>query len=185
MKNSYASLGREYHFKQFVSKIGWANIYATYDDHDYGINDGDKTYSLRNLSQQLFLDFFKVPKDSERRSRSGVYSSHSYEIKSRAKLIVKVILLDTRYNKDPYNFFKGEGDFLGMEQWAWLENELGDPIADIILLGSSIQVLADDKFLEETWSRFPAARKRLLSLVINKSRYELISHSSRRTSNIN
>ena len=33
-------------------------VLATWDDHDYGTNDGGKSYSKRKESQQLFLDFF-------------------------------------------------------------------------------------------------------------------------------
>ena len=42
---------------------------ATWDDHDFGTNDGGNTYPKRKESQQIFLDFFKDPADSPRRTR--------------------------------------------------------------------------------------------------------------------
>jgi len=32
-------------------------IYATWDDHDYGLNDGGKEFTLKDVSQQVFLIF--------------------------------------------------------------------------------------------------------------------------------
>ncbi|KAJ1606063.1 putative phosphodiesterase/alkaline phosphatase D [Cryptosporidium canis] len=70
---------------------------GTWDDHDYGVNDGGKEVLFKEKSQQLFLDFISVPKDSPRRSRRGVYSSHTFGPPGKQ---IKVILLDTRYHRD-------------------------------------------------------------------------------------
>lgn len=134
---------------------------ATFDDHDYGINNGDKTYPLRNLSQSYFWDFLREPSDSLRRLQSGVYTSRTVWL--RPDWAYKIILLDSRSNKDPLGTTKG--DFLGQEQWAWLARELKDTVPNLIILGSSIQVLPQDKLLEETWHEFPLARQRLLDLI--------------------
>ena len=37
-------------------------ILATWDDHDYGVNDGGAEYPKKDESQQLFLDFFASPR---------------------------------------------------------------------------------------------------------------------------
>lgn len=49
-------------------------------------------------SQQLFLDFFEVPKDSPRRLQEGVFHS---EIIGKPGQRVQIILLDTRYFRSP------------------------------------------------------------------------------------
>eukprot|EP00921_Rhytidocystis_pertsovi_P015642 GHVQ01024867.1.p1 GENE.GHVQ01024867.1~~GHVQ01024867.1.p1 ORF type:complete len:649 (-),score=78.83 GHVQ01024867.1:3899-5845(-) len=125
---------------------------GTWDDHDYGLNDGGKYFKHKAKSQQMFLTFLGVPKDEEvRRSRKGVYSSHLFG--TTAKRQVKLILLDTRYNRDSHYVpsigslldnglfavfaavirwacsFVGvgsnyNGDILGEEQWEWLESQL-------------------------------------------------------------
>ena len=102
-----------------------------------------------------------MPADHPRRRQRGVYIS---SVLATGNLTCKVVLLDTRFHKDPYG--AGDGDFLGEEQWRWLEAELADERPDLVLLGSSIQVLPEGKLVEESWSKFPAMRERLLRLVL-------------------
>jgi hypothetical protein len=51
--------------------------------------------------------------------------------------ICQVILLDTRYHRDP---LLSDGTILGNSQWTWLEKELNGPASAITIIGSSIQV---------------------------------------------
>jgi alkaline phosphatase D len=57
-----------------------------------------------------------------------------------------------------------DGDMLGETQWKWLEHELRTSPANLNILCSSVQVLADEHG-HEKWGNFPNARKRLLSLI--------------------
>lgn len=133
-------------------------IVGTWDDHDYGANNGGKEYPRRAESQQLLLDFLGVPDDSPRRQREGVYSAETYGPEGKR---VKVILLDVRYHRDPRG---SGGTMLGEEQWRWLERELRDSDAAIHVIGSGIQVLPVDHRYEK-WENFPAERERLLTLI--------------------
>ena len=147
-------------------------IIGTWDDHDCGMNDADKYFSKKKERMGLHLDFLDVPKTDPRRTRQGVYNS--YIVDNR----VKVILLDVRYNRDPWPWHSGakidsanNGDILGEEQWSWLEDQLTKTDTDNIdltLVGSGIQVLpvvelASEK--HETWVHFSESRKRLISLL--------------------
>lgn len=49
----------------------------------------------------------------------------------------QVILLDTRYHRDP---LFSDGTMLGNSQWSWLDKELNGPASAITIIGSSIQV---------------------------------------------
>lgn len=160
----YGILERDKHWNNLKSSVKYWSI--TYDDHDYGSNNGDKTFLYRNFSMNAFREFSKDAfAGIEVETRNGVYSSKLIHVpgKDGKSFVYKLILMDSRSNKDP----KGTpgGDFLGEEQWAWLTAELSDTSVDLIVLGSSIQVLSDDKIVEENWSEFPAARERLLRLV--------------------
>lgn len=135
-----------------------SRIIGTWDDHDYGLNDGGREFAMREQSQQLLLDFLDVPRDSPRRARQGVYASYTY---GPAGAQVKVILLDTRYHRDPIG---SNGTVLGEEQWRWLERELRDSKAQVHLIGSSIQVIPQDHRFEK-WANFPAERERLFRLI--------------------
>ena len=66
----------------------------TWDDHDYGLNDGGAANPYRDYAKELFLEFVEAPPDDPRRSRDGVYSAQSFGPAGRR---VQVILLDTRF----------------------------------------------------------------------------------------
>ena len=91
-------------YDQLAAIPGWKKlkatcpILATWDDHDYGVNDGGAEYPMKDESQQLFLDFFGVAKDSPRRKQKGVYHAETFGPPEKR---VQVIVLDTRYFRSP------------------------------------------------------------------------------------
>lgn len=153
-------------------------VLGTWDDHDLGANDAGVEYPKKKESQQLFLDFFDVPKDDPRRTREGVYSSHLFGPTGKR---VQIILLDARYFRSPLKtgFKPGEpGDgyrgkyapntdpgvtVLGETQWKWLEEQLLIP-AEVRVIGSGVQVVPDEHG-SEIWGNFPAERERLFRLI--------------------
>lgn len=137
-------------------------IVGTWDDHDYGLNDGGTEFVAKRESQQKFLDFMGVAKNSPRRQQEGVYASHMYSGKGGS---VKVIVLDTRYFRTaltpdtetkkrtkPNEY--GNGTVLGDTQWKWLEEQLEYSKADFNIIVSSIQVLSNEHGFE-CWGNFP------------------------------
>ena len=149
---------------------------ATWDDHDYGSNDGGKSYPMREESQKIFLDFFKEPSDSPRRKREGIYASYTYGEPGK---ICQILVLDTRYFRDELPGAKGpkkpgtvgwyeptkdqEKTLLGEAQWKWLDQQLQVP-ADLRIIASSIQVLSFEKGMEN-WGNVPHEQKRLFDLL--------------------
>ena len=147
-------------------------VIGTWDDHDYGLNDGGSEFTARKASQQVFLDFLGVPQSSPRRQREGVYAAHNYSI---GKGSVKVLVLDTRYfrselkadpsgNRRYVPHTQTDGTILGEAQWAWLESELQNSRADFNILVSSIQVLSGEHGFE-TWGNFPHEVTRLMEVI--------------------
>jgi len=147
-------------------------ILATWDDHDYGINDGGTEYSKKEEAQQLFLDFLNVPKTDERRKQEGVYFAKNHTINNK---IIKVILLDTRYfrtaltpdleTKKRYKpAIHDKGTMLGKTQWNWLKNELENSKASFTILVSSIQFLSFEHGFE-SWGNMPSEVKKLENLL--------------------
>lgn len=167
----YAQLGAQPGFQAVKARCP---ILATWDDHDYGLNDSGSEFRERVDSQRNFLDFFGVPEDSPRRRQEGVYSASTFGPPGRR---LQVILLDTRYFRTPLlrqkeRFADGgrysptndpEATILGSNQWAWLEARLREP-ADVRLLVSSIQVVANGHHWEK-WGNFPQERARLIRLI--------------------
>jgi alkaline phosphatase D len=144
-------------------------IIGTWDDHDYGINDGGKYFSKKNESKRLFIDFLDIPSDNPILSHEGVYQSYDYPFDNH---LLKIILLDTRnfrdtIYRDPATrayLPNEEGDILGGQQWIWLEKEFSSSTADLIIIGSSIQVIPDEQIYEK-WANLPSSRKRLFNLL--------------------
>ena len=146
-------------------------MFATWDDHDYGINDGGVGHPHRDAAQRVLLEFFAEPQTSPRWHREGLYDARIVGPPGRR---VQIVMLDTRSFRstlvptEPGGFryvptTDAHATVLGDEQWRWLAAELQKP-AELRLVVSSIQVIADEHPFE-SWSRFPAERARLLALL--------------------
>lgn len=155
MRRKYAQQLANPAYRAFTQNVP---VIGTWDDHDYGRNGSGREYRARGASQQALLDFLGEPDNSSRRLQQGVYDSYVYGPPGKQ---IKVILLDTRYHRDPIG---SNGTILGDEQWQWLERELRSSTAQIHLIGSSIQVVAEDHRFEK-WANFPAERARLFKLI--------------------
>ena len=151
---------------------------GTWDDHDYGKNDGGKEFVLKKDSQEAFLDFFEFAKDDPIRQQEGIYHSRIIEDAGRQ---VQVIMLDTRYHRDqliknPTGRPKNKGPYLvnsdtsatilGDKQWQWLAQELEKP-ADVRFIVTSIQIVAYEHAWEG-WGMFPHERDRMYQLIADK-----------------
>ena len=164
LKAKYQKVKSEPGYQQLKSV---ADIIGTWDDHDYGKNDGGYEFTAKEGSQQAFLDFFDVPQDDPRRTREGVYSKYDYTL---GYLKIKVLLLDSRYHRDTVDRIDGvyqtneTGTVLGEAQWSWLEKELTQSEADVHIIGNGIQYLAQEHRFEK-WANFPNERKKLLDLI--------------------
>lgn len=147
-------------------------ILATWDDHDYGLNDGGAEYPKKTEAQQLFLDFIDVDKNNERRQQEGVYYVKDYTINNNS---IKIILLDSRYfrtsltrdtiTKKRYkpNTY-GEGSMLGTTQWEWLKNQLQNSTASFNIIVSSIQFLSSEHGYE-SWGNMAHEVDKLENLI--------------------
>ena len=170
MTDSYQKMKNDTAYVNFSEKVP---VFGTWDDHDYGINDGGAEYAKKDSVQQIFLDFFDVNKDDPRRKQKGIYHAELFNIGDAS---INLIVLDTRFfrselTKDPEGKKryipdnKNNSTMLGEEQWAWLERELSGSKADFNIIMSSIQVLSDQHGFE-TWGNMPAEVTKLKDLLI-------------------
>lgn len=171
LRGKYAKLAAKPGFRELSRK---AQVIATWDDHDYGVNDGGSEYPKKAESRAAFLDFWGVPADHPRRSHSGIYGAYYFGPPGRR---VQVILPDNRTFRSPLLGYSVEPEdrgqyignpdpaatMLGAEQWDWLEAEMRQP-ADLRIFASSTQVLPDAPGYE-AWINFQADHQRLLDLI--------------------
>lgn len=181
LRAAYARLAEREEFQRFRSRVP---MLATWDDHDFGMNDAGGNFAFKTLAESLFERFWNSPAAVTR--RPGVYHSAIYGPQGRR---VQIILLDTRFFRSelaslPYqdpapplgSFIPSpdpQATLLGKKQWDWLERELAQP-ADVRLIVSSIQVLTEAHGFEK-WANFPAERTRLLALLRKAGNAVLLS----------
>ena len=167
MKQKYDVLKQDIEYQKLLNST---NIIGIWDDHDYGINDGGKSYSKKKESKELLLDFLDVDKSDEVNQHDGIYNSY---VIGKGEKTVKIILLDTRYFRDDLEVdtisderykVNQNGDILGEEQWKWLEDELNKNEASVHIIASGYQVIPWEAKYEK-WSVFPTARKRLFDML--------------------
>lgn len=157
---------------EYKKLVETTDILGTWDDHDYGLNDGGVEFEAKDASQQEFLNFMNVPEDSPLRNRQGVYNSKKYSV---GKHSITIIILDTRYFRTqltPDNITSkrikpneyGEGTILGDVQWTWLENELNTSKSDFNIIVSSVQYLSNEHGFEG-WGNFPHEVDKLATII--------------------
>jgi alkaline phosphatase D len=173
-------------YDKLAAKPGFAELrrqsrfLATWNDLDFGREDGGADFDKRAESQQVFLDFWNEPSGSPRRQRQGVYASQRFGPPGRR---LQVILLDTRSGRGPlWQVSPDEArrrELLGMgpylpndherarmlseEQWRWFEQQLRQP-ADLRLIATSIPFVMEFTGWE-SWANMPNERQRLIDLV--------------------
>ncbi len=150
-------------------------VIGTWDDHDYGVNDGGVEWGLKKEAQELFWDFLDVDANDPLRAQEGVY--HKKEYKTAAGS-VQILLLDTRSfrtglleNEDPDQRYKPwpkghDGSVLGATQWEWLQTQLQDNTYDFTIIVTSIQFLSGDHGYEK-WDHFPDEVAKMYSTLKN------------------
>ncbi len=168
LRQSYLLQASHPEFKGFRARFP---MMATWDDHDFGLNDAGGNFPMRRWGEALFESFWGSSEAV--RSRPGIYES---TITGPEGKRVQVILLDTRFfrsdlkraawtkDRPPLGGYvpddSADKTVLGAEQWAWLAQELAKP-ADLRVVVSSTQVITTAHQFEG-WTNFPAERAKLM-----------------------
>ncbi|MDC0887204.1 alkaline phosphatase D family protein [Altererythrobacter sp.] len=171
LRAAYAEQAGHPEFIRFRSTIP---MMTSWDDHDFGFNDGGANFAFRGFAEDIYETFWDS--SVEVKSRPGIYESRTFGKDGRK---VQLIMLDTRFFRadfdrmpftedrpplGPYVPSEDAGKtMLGDAQWAWLEQELAKP-ADLRILVSSIQVLTDAHDYE-SWEQLPAERAKLYEML--------------------
>lgn len=180
LRSAYALQASHPEFAGFRAKFP---MMATWDDHDFGLNDAGASFPMRRWGEELFETFWGS--SAEVRGRDGIYDS---SITGPEGKRVQVILLDTRFfrsdlkraawtkDRPPLGGYVPDDNpaktVLGAEQWAWLKAELAKP-ADLRIVVSSTQVITQAHQFEG-WTNFPAERAKLLDLLAGREASGLV-----------
>lgn len=130
--------------------------YAIWDDHDYGWNDADKNFPLKDTAMKVFKGFWPNP-ETEVDSVPCNYFTYKYYDS-------EFFMTDDRYYRDP------EGDttgaFLGSAQLKWLEEKLKASTAAFKFICIGSQVL-NDCYYGESYAKYPVERNKLLDFIVD------------------
>ena len=132
--------------------------YSIWDDHDYGWNDSDRKFPLKDSSIIVYKGFWPNPYPEKQSFQGNYFTFRSYD--------AEFFMTDDRWYRD--NEGDTAGPFLGKEQVAWLEDKLlkSDAAFKFICVGS--QVLNDSHY-GETYAKNPVERNGLFDFIANNN----------------
>ena len=134
------------------------NHYAIWDDHDYGNNDGCKTYPLKETTLALFKSYWGNKTYGQ--NNQGIYSQFSFSD-------ADFFLLDDRFFRDfqfmDDSLFPNKTQ-LGEEQLQWLFNSLVQSRATFKFIAVGGQFLNENTD-KESYNFFKKERERIISFI--------------------
>ena len=132
--------------------LGSVHHYATWDDHDFGPNDADRSYVNKQLTEKTFNDYWGNL-NTNAAGNGGVTQHFAWND-------VEFFMLDDRYhrasNRDP----NADKAYLGKQQLDWLIDALTTSRATFKIVINGGQVVSDvAKF--ENYITYPTERAEL------------------------
>jgi alkaline phosphatase D len=132
----------------------------TWDDHDYGPDNSDRTSPSRQAALQAYRRF--VP------HYALAPAEDTAVFQSFAVGRVRVLLTDARSARAPVSAPEAERTMLGTEQLAWLERELiAAQAAPLIVLVNTVPwITKRDERTDEGWARYARERRHIADLIV-------------------
>lgn len=131
---------------------------AIWDDHDFGLNNSDRTNPMREGALGVFRNYWANPAYGLE-GTPGVFFRYTYSG-------VDFFFLDVRYYRDPNTDRDGPGKtMLGAAQKAWLEDGLAKSRAPFKVLVSGGGWSTGDGPQGDTWSAFLHERNGLFDFI--------------------
>jgi alkaline phosphatase D len=114
--------------------LGNALQIGTWDDHDFGPNDSDRSFQLKDEALRVFSDYFPMPNRGHDGTK-GVFTKFEYGH-------AEFFLLDDRYHRSPNRTPAGEPKVMfGREQMQWLKDSLVSSNATFKIIVGGNQLL--------------------------------------------
>lgn len=130
--------------------------YAIWDDHDFGPNDADRSFSGKATALAAFKDFWANPQYGlGQKDGSGITGTFEWSD-------AQFFLMDNRYFRSPNKRKTGDRSFLGKDQVNWLIDALSFSQANFKFIAIGGQVLNSVQ-TKENYSNFPEELNYLIS----------------------
>lgn len=127
--------------------------YATWDDHDYGPNDSDRSYWLKDVALQAFKDFWVNPNYGVG-GTEGITGTFFWED-------CQFFMMDDRWYRGPRG---KDADYFGETQLTWLIDALRFSRAPFKFICTGGQIISDAA-VYENYAVFARERQMLLDSI--------------------
>ncbi len=135
-------------------------VFATWDDHDYGLNDTVGPLEGREMSRKAFLEYHAMGELGDG-AGGGIYGKFSWGP-------VEVLLLDTRWygQTEPSPLDPEQPTLLGAAQWKWLKDSLRSSRAAFKIVASGMIFNGSVRpGKRDHWMQYPHERAGLLQFI--------------------
>ncbi|MBL0310542.1 MAG: alkaline phosphatase family protein [Bacteroidetes bacterium] len=135
---------------------GQAN-YTIWDDRDYGPDNSDNTFALKDTSLKIFKGFWPNEYPEGTQFNGNYYNFRRYD--------TEFFMLDDRYFRDPPG--DSSAAFLGETQMIWLKHKLLSSQATLKWICTGSQVLNDDA--SDSYARYSKERNDLFDFIVDNN----------------
>jgi alkaline phosphatase D len=131
--------------------------YATWDDHDFGPNDSDSSFRLKETARKVFADYFPAIQYGTPET-PGIFQRFEWGD-------VEFFLLDDRYHRSPNRFPDGPDKVMfGKAQMDWLKKSLVNSDKTFKIIASGNQLIQPRQAFER-FGNFAAEQKDLFDFI--------------------
>ena len=130
--------------------------YATWDDHDFGPNNSDGSFWLKETASEIFKLFWANP-NYDVTGNGGITGFFQWGD-------LDFFLMDNRYHRTSNNNFTEDRQLLGKDQIDWLINALSFSQAPFKFIAIGGQVISSGA-VYENYATYPEERKYLLDKI--------------------
>ncbi len=141
---------------QLQALLASTHHYAIWDDHDYGPDNADSSFWLKETTSEVFKLFWGNP-NYDIIDKGGITGSFQWAD-------LQFFLLDNRYFRTSNKNFTGKREILGKTQIDWLINALASSNAPFKFVAIGGQVLSTEADYEN-YATFPKERRYLLDKI--------------------
>jgi alkaline phosphatase D len=130
--------------------------YATWDDHDYGPNDGDRSFWNKEMASETF-DLFWANPNGKPLGKGSVVNTFGWGD-------CQFFMLDDRWFRAPNNSKDSTRAFFGEEQINWLIDALTYSKANFKIITCGGQIINDAR-MYENYAVYPVERRKLIDRI--------------------
>ncbi|MCB2221020.1 MAG: alkaline phosphatase family protein [Bacteroidetes bacterium] len=142
--------------KELQPLLGSVHQYAIWDDHDYGPNNSDRSYWMKDFSLEVFKTFWANPNYGAGGGISGTFFWNDAQF----------FLLDNRWFRAPNNLITDNRELLGEQQLQWLIDALCTseaPFKFVVVGGQVLNPVVED--WSENYAKYDEERQKLFNAI--------------------